>query len=498
MKNIVSCRQMKEWDRYTIEVMGIPSAVLMERAALAVAEEMTGEQRDPGKILVVCGTGNNGGDGFAIGRLLHLRGYAVSLYPLGNPSKYTQETRAQKKICDNYGVPVVNNPQWHEYTTIVDAIFGVGLDRPVTGEYLQAIQAINRCEGKVWAVDIPSGIHGDTGEILGQGVQADHTVTFAYGKAGLYLYPGASHCGEIYVKDIGIYGPDTEKFRENTLMSMEQSDLELLPHRASDGNKGTFGKVLVAAGNRNMCGAAYLSARAALLSGAGMVKIHTVEENRVILQQLLPEALIATDEPGNWNTDNWQKYLDWCDSVVLGPGIGQGERSLALTKFYLSQTAVPVVADADALNIISLYPELYSLLSENTIVTPHLGELSRLTGQSVDGIKKDVCREARNFADTYHTTCVAKDARTVTAAADGRDYVNLSGNSGMATAGSGDVLSGILGGLLAQGCSCSLGAPLGVYLHGLAGDEARDEHGSRSMTASHILEGLETVLKRRV
>lgn len=498
MKKIVSSRQMKRWDKYTIEVMGVPSMVLMERAALSVVDEMTKSREELGKILVVCGTGNNGGDGFAIGRLLHLKGCAVSLYPLGNPSKYTEETRAQKKIGDNYGVPVTNNPQWHEYTTIVDAIFGIGLDRPVTGEYLQVIENINKCKANVWAVDIPSGIHGDTGEILGQGVQADHTVTFAWGKAGLYLYPGASCSGEIHVVDIGICSPAEKQKEELTLLSMEPEDLKRLPKRAPDGNKGTFGKVLVVAGCETMCGAAYFSARAALATGAGMVMIHTVMDNRTALQQLLPEALLAIDSTDSWDTKEWQKHLEWCDTIVLGPGLGQGDRCLALTKFYLSQTKVPVVADADALNCISYHQELFPLLNERTIITPHLGEMSRLTGEAVSEIKRDICQKTRTFADTWHTTCVAKDARTVTATAEGDNYINLSGNSGMGTAGSGDVLSGIIGGLMAQGCPCSEAAPLGVYLHGMAGDEAKNDHGCISMTATHILEGLETVLKRKV
>ena len=297
MKKIVSCSQMKNLDRHTIEVKKVPSLVLMERAALSVAEEMV---KEPGRLqntLVVCGMGNNGGDGAAIARILFLWGYQVSLLFLGNPEHMSEETKRQKEICDSYGVPETNNPCWNEYTTIVDAVFGIGLSRNVQGVYQEMMEQINQSGAYIWAVDIPSGINGDTGAVMGMAVRADETVTFAFAKAGHYLYPGTSFCGKLHVKDIGIYmEPDD---RETYLHCPEISDFKCFPERKKDGNKGTFGKILIVAGSCNMAGAAYLSARAALLTGSGMVKIHTVEENRMILQQLLPEALLYTDSEKN-------------------------------------------------------------------------------------------------------------------------------------------------------------------------------------------------------
>ena len=262
MKKIVNCSQMKHLDRHTIEKKKIPSLVLMERAALAVAEEMVKKPERLQNTLVVCGMGNNGGDGAAIARILSLWGYRVSLLFLGNPQHMSEETRLQKEICDSYGVTETNNPCWNEYTTIVDAIFGIGLSRDVQGEYKTVMEQINQSHAYVWAVDIPSGIQGDTGAVMGTAVMADETITFAFAKIGHYLYPGTSFCGKLHVKDIGIYMESDEE--KEYLYCPEISDFKLFPERRKDGNKGTFGKILIAAGSFNMAGAAYLSARAAL------------------------------------------------------------------------------------------------------------------------------------------------------------------------------------------------------------------------------------------
>lgn len=496
MRKIVNCRQMKNLDQHTIEQKKVPSLVLMERAALAVAEEMVKEPKRLKNTLVVCGMGNNGGDGAAIARILSLWGYPVTLLFLGNSQHMSEETQVQKEICDRYQIPETNNPCWDEYTTIVDAVFGIGLSRNMQGEYKEVIEQINQSDAFVWAVDIPSGINGDTGAVMGTAVRADETVTFAFAKVGHYLYPGVSFCGNLHVKDIGIYMEPEEK--EEYLYCPQVSDLQLLPERKKDGNKGTFGKILIAAGSRNMAGAAYLSARAALLTGAGMVKIHTVEENRIILQQLLPEALLYTDSGENLEECKkmWQKNLDWADAVVLGPGIGQEHRAREMTAFYLENCRKPMVVDADALNIISAEPQLKKFLGSHCILTPHMGEFSRLTGISISKLKNDPIFYAKRAARTLGAVCVAKDARTVTALTDETVYLNVSGNDGMATAGSGDVLSGILGGLLGQYKVFAMAAPLGVYLHGLAGDEACGIVGKRCMTAADILKGLAAVLKK--
>ena len=347
MKRIVGGSEMKALDGCTITGMGVPSCVLMERAALAVVDAMEGhfaEMLQKQRILCVCGGGNNGGDGVAIARILHLHGYNAEIYMLGNPDHRTKETRRQLKIAENYQVPLVNNLAAGEYTTIVDAIFGVGLDRPIEGKYREVIQALNEVSAWKVAVDLPSGVCSNTGRELGIAFRADLTVTFAFCKTGLCFYPGKSLVGKIVVADVGIYeNPDLPARKA----ALEKKDLQKLPLRAANGNKGTFGKVLVVAGSKGMCGAAYLCAEGAFAAGAGMVKILTDEENRIPLQTLLPEAMFADDAGGN---EAWVNAMHWCDIVVIGPGLGQSEKSARKTEFYLAHAqrmGKPVLLDAD-------------------------------------------------------------------------------------------------------------------------------------------------------
>lgn len=500
MKTAVSCARMKELDRHTISRMGLPSLVLMERAALAVTEEMRRYPEQLARILVVCGSGNNGGDGFAIARLLYLAGYQVSVYFAGNPEHMTKETIQQKKIADNYQVPVVNNPDWSEYTTIVDALFGVGLSRPVQGIYALIIEEMNRSGAFVVAVDIPSGLCGDTGEVLGIAVRANLTVAFAFSKIGQHLFPGKELCGKLKVADIGIY---CSKSREEPLLAdrgevllLEAKDLMFLRERPEWGNKGTFGKVLAVAGSRGMSGAAYLCARACLTCGAGMVKIQTKESNRVILQTLLPEAMISVEE----EQDFWEENLRWCDVLLLGPGLGKGKIGERKAEWFLRMAGKykkPLVLDADGLNLLAEHPQWYDYLPENTILTPHLGEFSRLTGWEIPKIKSNLIQSAQAFVMAHPVTLVLKDARTVVVCPDGSTYLNESGNSAMATAGSGDVLSGILAGLLASGSRTEQRkelAAVGVFLHGLAGESAARRLSRRSVLAGDIIDGLREVL----
>ncbi len=490
MQYVLNCGQMKRVDRYTIETIGIPSMVLMERAALAVVEEMIGRGDRLERILVVCGTGNNGGDGLAVARLLYLKGYRVFVECVGNLDKMTTETRMQYHIVENYHIPVVNNPDYREYTTIVDALFGIGLTRPVEGIYREKVRAINESGASIWSVDIPSGVEGDTGRILGGAVRADDTVTFAFAKAGHLLYPGREYSGRLWIKDIGIYPHPEEEAGYARCFGM--GDAGPLLAREPGGHKGTFGKVLVAAGSLGMCGAAYFAGGAAYAAGAGMVKICTAQENRQILQTLLPEALYGT-----WEEESLKQGIEWCDAVVAGPGIGQGEDALCMLGYLLKagrQKDLPMVLDADALNLLSAHPGSKDMLYEKCVYTPHMMELSRMMGKDIQTLTEHPFRTVGEFAEAYPGTLVWKDACTIIRCAQGEVYLNKSGNDGMATAGSGDVLAGLLGGSLASGLDPSQAAPLGVYLHGAAGDIARERKGRHAMTARDILDSISTAV----
>lgn len=353
MKRILTAAQMKQADRNTIETMGVPSLVLMERAALSCVEELQNGTWDTGKVLAVCGPGNNGGDGAAIARILKTKGVDAELFCLGNPEKYSEGMRAQKKIAENYGVREVKNPDFREYTVIIDAIFGIGVSRPLAGEYRRAVEAICASGVPVLAVDIPSGIHTDTGEVLDAAVKARATVTFACAKPGLLFDPGKRYAGEVLVRDIGI-GFDAGEEETPWYGSVEKEDLDRFLTRTPMGNKGTFGKVLVLAGSGAMCGAAVLCARAVLASGAGMVKVVTEERNRTPLFCALPEAMAdfwKEDEP--LPEEALLQDLAWADAVVAGPGLSKSRTAKELLVFTVQHTEVPLVLDADALNLIA-------------------------------------------------------------------------------------------------------------------------------------------------
>lgn len=501
MRALVNSHEMKQYDTNTVQVLGVPSLVLMERAALSVVDAIEGHGLDISRTFVACGTGNNGGDGLAVARLLRQKGAEVTVFLEEAAGQMTEEASKQLEIAKNYGIPICTDLPEDRYTLVVDALFGIGLSREVKGKYRALVERLNAMSAYRLAVDIPSGIHGDTGQVMGCAVQADMTVTFAYAKTGVMLYPGYLYAGEVVVADIGI---DAFSYQgeEPGVYALEPSDLSLLPKRVPHSNKGTYGRALVIAGTHNMAGAAFFSGKAAAVTGCGLVKILTEEANRVILQQLIPEAILATysgemlKEHRQDFTKRLQDNLNWADVVVLGPGLGTGEGSRMLVREVMDHVRVPLILDADALNVLAEMPDELRKFSGTAIVTPHMGEMERLTGRAVSDLQKDMFAAAGSFAKEYQVICVLKDARTVTALPDGPSYLNLSGNSGMATAGAGDVLTGVLAGLIAQGISPEKAAPLGVYLHGLAGDEIEKETGSYGMLATDIIEGLRRVMRK--
>ena len=481
---------MRALDRYTIESIGIPSIVLMEHAAMEVVSAMEGCLEGQPSILVVSGTGNNGADGLAAARLLRQKGCSVSIALVGDQERSTPEWRAQRVICEHMGIPELTGPLTAErisvsdFTVIVDAIFGTGLSRPVSGEALAAIAAVNAADAVTVSVDIPSGVSADTGAIMGSAVHADLTVALQAEKLGMALYPGHACCGRIVIRDIGI---EESNAREGCrAYTLGEEDLDGLPSRPEYSNKGTFGRLLIAAGSVNMAGAAYLSGLAAYRSGAGLVRILTVEENREILQTLLPEAILTTYKAGDFSLSRVEECCSWATAVVIGPGLGRSASVDSLLNYFLQYAEVPMVLDADAINILAANPGMLRTLNKNVILTPHMGEMSRLTGVPIAELKKDIPAAAREFAAKYGCTLVLKDARTVAADPSGRIYVNTCGNSGMATGGSGDVLSGVIGGMLAEGLPVKDAAVYGVLRHSLAGDEAAELLGGRAMIARDI------------
>ena len=365
----------------------------------------------------------------------------------------------------------------NSYSLIIDALFGIGLSRKLDDELVHLMERLNQSSAHRLAVDIPSGVSADNGAVLGGAFKADDTVTFAYCKTGMVLFPGAEYCGNITVKD-----------------AITKEDLNFLNNRAADSNKGTFGKVLLVAGSVNMAGAAVLAAKAAYRSGCGLVRIYTPEENRIILQTAVPEAVLTTYSAKKADTQQLIECLSWADVIILGPGIGKSDVAHSIVKTVLKNAAVPMVVDADALNIIAEQTEQLLRPHTELVLTPHLGEMSRLKQLAVSYIKENIEQVAEDFAREYNVICVLKDSRTVAAIPYGKTFINRNGNSGMATAGSGDVLSGIIGSLMAQGLSAEQAAPLGVYVHAAAADERSKTVSEHGLTAGEIINGLSDVL----
>lgn len=490
MEEIVTGSQMKALDKETIEHMGIPSLVLMERAGLAVYEAMKKEKLPLERVLVLCGGGNNGADGVVVARLLSLAGYPVHVCILGKPEHFTEEMKKQVEIGRNYGISFVKTFRICEYTTIVDAVFGVGLSREVSGVCRETIEKVNQFQGQVVAVDIPSGVCADTGKILGCAVKADMTVTFAYKKAGLCFYPGAAYAGKLLTADIGIY---RQKEQTPRILACTREDLRAI-HRREDGNKGSFGKVLLIAGSKDMSGAAYLCGQAIMKTGAGMLKVCTREENRMFFSSF-PEAMLLTYKEGDFIDASLKEGMEWADVIGIGPGLGTSVQAAALLETVLREGEKPLVIDADGLNLLKGREALLKSYKRDVLLTPHLGEFSRLTGISIQQWKEDPIAVTEKAAKALSCTLICKDARTVISWGNGSSCMNLSGNDGMATAGSGDVLTGILLSLLAQGHAPERAAQLGVFLHGLAGDLAAERKGKAAMLASDILEAAGEILK---
>ena len=488
---------MQQYDANTTEYFKVPSLLLMERAALALTEEIKKISSENDIILIACGMGNNGADGLAAARMLLLDDRNVVIVSIGERKKATEQWNKQYEILDCYGFSVLEDiPEHITYDVVVDAVFGVGLSRDITGIYAEKINQLNRMPAKKIAVDIPSGICSDTGAVLGTAFRADITVTFAFGKTGLYLWPGNEYVGQVITKAIGI---TKESFlgERPAVQVLEEPDIDRLPERLSHSNKGTYGKVLLIAGSIGMAGAAVLSAKAAYTAGCGLVRVFTPEENRGILQIQVPEAILTTYKASEINIAALNEAMAWADAIICGPGIGKSDISREIVKNVLQQAKVPVVLDADALNLIAEDISCLKDASAKIIVTPHMGEMSRLTAKKISQIQSHMIEAAKTFSKDYNVVCILKDERTVIAAPSGSIYLNLSGNNGMATAGSGDVLAGITGSFAAQGMDLEMAGAFGVFLHGMAGDTILPETGYRGMTANDIILGLKKVFADR-
>ena len=489
---------MKLLDQNTSTNFKVPQLVLMEQAAMCFVRELLLLVPDLKKAIIFCGKGNNGADGLAIARLLYQKGISATVCCVkdleADTPQCTKEFLVQEEICNAYGIPrkTALNEIEDSYDVVIDAVFGIGLSRNLSPFYCDFFNKMNQIKAIRVAVDMASGIDADTGQVMGAAVKCDYTITFSFEKLGQYIWPGSDYSGNVICTPMGITEESWLSMKPQTAY-LERTDLDRLPKRPEHSNKGTFGKLLVIAGSYNMAGAAVLCAKAAYRAGVGLVKVFTSEENRTIIQGAVPEAVLCTYGK-KIDEEELINQLKWADAVVIGPGIGTENTGKKLVDIVLSNVNVPLVVDADALNIIAENVNRLILPHTDMIVTPHLGEMARLTNTTVSWIQNHIVESAVSFAGQYNVTCVLKDFHTITAGAYGISYVNLTGNNGMATAGSGDVLSGIIGALLARGIDSENAAAFGVLIHGMAGDHAVKTTGTAGMMAGDIIKGLCQIL----
>jgi NAD(P)H-hydrate epimerase len=493
---------MKAMDDYAIHQMGIPSDTLMLRAAAGAAKkacELLGEA--PKRVTIFCGSGNNGGDGIAVGKLLLEQGYQVTCFMVGNREKMTPDSRLMEQLLEQQGGQLLDyDPDSVALSgcdLIVDALFGTGLSRAISGKYAELIQKINESGIPVLSCDIPSGISADTGAVLRCAVQAAVTVTFNLPKTGQLLPPGTEYTGRLLVHDIGIPQEARNTVDFDGEYVTEELVRQWLPKERLETHKGDYGKLLLLCGSTGYTGAAALAAKAALRTGAGLTYLGVPEAVYPILASKLEEPVVfplSSNAQGCFSDDavpEILKRLADMDACLLGPGIGRCAGTEAVLDAVLEHAACPVVLDADGINLLEGHIDKLDRAKGPVVLTPHEGEFRRLGGDPAKGR----LAAAKAMAEKTGAVVVLKGYRTITAVPDGRVYVNSTGNPGMATGGSGDVLSGILTCLLGQGMEPGQAAAAAVWLHGAAGDVCEKQLGRRSMLPTDMILALSTILR---
>lgn len=517
---LLSKKEMMTYDNNAINRMNMPQQVLIERAAVAVVNYILDNFPSKNKqILVVCGNGNNGSDGVATARILKEYGYSVEIMITVDEDEYSEMIERQMLIAKIYEIPVYHELGNREYDIIVDALFGIGLNRNIAGDYSNLIKKLNKKRGYKISIDIPSGIDCDTGEVLGTAFVADTTVTFGFYKRGHYLREGPRHCGSIVRRNIGLnpycfFGKKPEMFM---YIYDDDHNSKIDIGRNPEGNKGTFGKVLLIAGREDMSGACVLAAKSALRSGCGMVSVITEEANRNVMIAAMPECIVHTYKEKADIEKIFTEAENWADIIAVGPGIGTDDISLKLLQMSIFNSKKPLIIDADAINILARNKRLKIQLldrqgNEDTrrpiIFTPHIKEFARLSEKTMEEIQADKAAVCQFFSRQFHCILALKDAYTVVCEND-NIYINIICNDAMATAGSGDVLTGLMASLLSQYVKKKslsenenatpedfpfYAAAMSVFVHSRAGLKASEMNGRSYMIASDVIEKYGEVL----
>lgn len=528
MEYVVTAGQMKEHERFIMERMGMDAAVLMERAALFTARAVRKVTDVQQRILIVCGTGNNGADGLALARILTEQGYCPDVLLLGEREKDTPLRKKQEQMLRNcmdakgktriFECLTDTKKYQTEYAVIVDAVLGIGAGRELSGELKDAVEWMNDLAGYKIAMDVPTGICSDTGKKLGTAFRADRTMTFGFRKQGLLLGEGKVCAGEVVLDSCGMKYPvskglpvsvsDLTETEKRTFI-LEQQDVRDGIKRNPLGNKSTFGKIGILAGSEEIAGAAILNVTAAFRSGGGYVRLCTHEKNKEAVLSTAPETVLDLygefheTADGKSASEMIGRLISFADVICAGSGLGTSDQAGELLGILLSRLASEknktLILDADALNLIAKHEEIRALLCKvcaRVIMTPHVVEFSRLCNKTPEEIKQNRVAVAREYAGEHHCILVLKDAQTVIADESGNVCISSSGNDGMAVAGSGDVLAGIIAGVAGQMKDPYMAAGIGVYLHAAAGDMAARKYGSHSMLPTDMIQCLKKCMKK--
>lgn len=505
--------QMREIDRRATSEFSIPSLILMENAGIKAAETIQElfPDLDQKNIGIFCGSGNNGGDGLVVARHLFSQGLDVGIFLVGSKEKLKEDARINFEIASKMGIPLLElkesdlreaGDEILRCELIVDAILGTGVTGPVTGFYARIIEFLNMLGSDIVSIDVPSGLNVDTGFAEEACIYADHTITFGLPKRGLILYPGAEFTGDLTVVNIGfpIQLLTDEKIKVNLLI--DEVTLPLLPSRFFSAHKGSFGKVVSIAGSSGMTGAAALVAQSTLTIGAGLSLLGIPSSLNSILEAKLTEVItvpLKETKKGTLSSaafDGIIQMLSDCSVLALGCGLGQNEEVSKLVKRLIKEVEIPIVLDADGINAITDDPSVLLSGKSDILITPHPGEMARLMAMTIDKVQQDRLSIASKVASEFNVGVVLKGARTVIANPQGDLFINYTGNPGMATAGSGDVLTGMIAGLIAQKLNYIEAAKLGVYLHGLAGDLVVEQKEGMCLMASDLVRYIPGAIKR--
>jgi ADP-dependent NAD(P)H-hydrate dehydratase / NAD(P)H-hydrate epimerase len=501
---VLNTQQMREADRLTIDEIGIPSIVLMENAGrqAVAAMEAAFEDIASSTVGVLCGRGNNGGDGFVVARTLAQRGIEAIVFLLGSVAEVKGDARTNLEVLGRIGLTVVEIPnaqEWELHFTeisgcdlIVDAIAGTGFHGPLAGFLETVVADINGLGVPVVAIDLPTGVSADSHELQGEAIESSMTVTLGAPKIPLILPPADAYAGDLVIADIGIPASVIDELDGPWLELLTRERMrELVPARAAESHKGDFGRVLIVAGSVGRTGAAHLAALGALRSGAGLVTVAAPRSAVPVIAAMMPEYMTEPLEEtaaGAIDFAAVDHVLDLkADVIAVGPGLGQDPSTAAFVHAIVERAGAPLILDADALNAFAGDPDrLMGRDGVDVIITPHPGEMARLFGATIEQIQSDRLEHAREFAAAHRVHVILKGHRTVIAGPDGRSFVNLTGNAGMATGGTGDLLTGMTAAWFAQILDAEGACKLAVYLHGLAGDLAEADEGENALIATDI------------